>query len=74
VGRVRWVGVQAHCWGSETSEPAGADALEGPGGLWLFDFWIVDASIARIAVSPAWFLSCEGCLVVGCGGCGCLFL
>jgi hypothetical protein len=45
----------------------------GVGVLWLFDFWIVDASIAR-TVHPSRIGSLESCLVVGCGWCGCLFL
>jgi hypothetical protein len=59
-----WVGSQAHCWGSETSGPGPGVMPGGAVGLWLFDFWIVDASIARIAVSPAGALSSGG----GAGG------
>jgi hypothetical protein len=43
-------------------------SVVGVGVLWLFDLWIVDASIARTRYAPA-VVS-----VVGCGWCGCLFL
>jgi hypothetical protein len=48
------VGFQARCWGSEASEP-GSGVIPGRRGCWswLFDFWIVDASIARTDMSPA---------------------
>ena len=67
VGWVRWGCFQTCCWVSEASDPWAP--LVGPWlvGFLLFDFWIVDASIARTVPGPSWMF-CLGCAGLFCVG------